>query len=64
MRFKVTTRLEDINFTETFDTKLEALRQATAWSKANLGDVSISDGETTYTPDEFASKVIPRSDIS
>jgi len=32
MRFKVTTQLDDIFFSEMFATEWEALRQAMAWS--------------------------------
>ena len=39
MRFKVTTQLDDIFFSEMFATEWEALRQAMGWSKAKLGEV-------------------------
>jgi hypothetical protein len=57
MRFKVTTRLSDIFFSETFDTELEALAQAKAWTKAKLGEVVISCNGVTYTLEEFTAKI-------
>ncbi len=42
MPLKVTTRLDEIYFTETFDTELEALAQARAWTKAGRGEVEIT----------------------
>jgi hypothetical protein len=58
MAFKVSTRLDDIVFDETFDTDLEALERAKVWTKANLGEVIITHEGKTYTPDEFASWLI------
>jgi hypothetical protein len=55
MTFKVSTRLDDIYFDETFDTDLEALERAKAWTKARLGEVTIVHKEKTYTLDEFVS---------
>jgi hypothetical protein len=54
MPVKVTTRLDDIVFTEAFDTELEALAQARAWTKARIGQVAITHNGMTYTPEEFA----------
>ena len=54
MTFKVSTRLDDICFDETFDTDLEALERAKAWTKARLGEIIIVDQGKTYTLDEFA----------
>jgi len=34
--------LDDIYFDETFDTELEALERAKAWTAANLGEVTIT----------------------
>ena len=42
MTFKVSIRLDDIFFDETFDTDLEALERAKAWTKARLGEVTIA----------------------
>jgi hypothetical protein len=53
MAFKVSTRLDDINFDEKFDTELEALERAKAWTKASLGEVIITHEGKTYTLSEF-----------
>ena len=58
MRFKVTTQLHDIFFSEMFATEWEALRQAMAWSKAKLGEVCITDRGITYSLDEFADRIV------
>jgi hypothetical protein len=54
MTFKVSTRLDDIYFDETFDTDVEALERARAWTKARLGEVIIEYDGKCYTVDEFA----------
>jgi hypothetical protein len=53
MTFKVSTRLDDIYFEETFDTDLEALERAQSWTRAKLGDVVIIHEGDTYTLNEF-----------
>jgi hypothetical protein len=53
MTFKVSTRLDDIYFEETFDTGLEALEQAKRWTRAELGDVVIVYEGKTYTLHDF-----------
>jgi hypothetical protein len=53
MPFKVSTRLDDIYFEETFDTELEALERAKTWTKANLGEVVIVHEGKTYTLHDF-----------
>jgi hypothetical protein len=58
--FKVSTRLDDIYFDETFDT--EALERAKAWTGANLGEVKITHDGKTYTVDEFAIRLTDRPD--
>jgi len=54
MTFKVSTRLDDIYFEETFDTDQEALERAQSWTRAKLGDVVIVHKGKTYTPNESA----------
>lgn len=57
MPFRVTTRVSDIFFSETFDTELEMLAQARAWTKASRGEVVISHNGVTYTLEEFTAKI-------
>jgi hypothetical protein len=54
MTFKVSTRLDDIYFEESFDTELEALERAQSWTRAKLGDVVIVHEGKTYSLNEFA----------
>ena len=53
MTFKVSTRLDEIYFEETFDTDLEALERAKSWTRAKLGDVVIVYEGKTYSVNEF-----------
>ena len=53
MTFKVSTRLNDIYFEETFDTELEAMERAQSWTRAKVGDVVIVYDGKTYTLNEF-----------
>lgn len=57
MPFKVSTRLHDIFFEETFDTELEAMERGQSWTRAKLGDVVIVYEEKTYTLNEFRDRL-------
>ena len=56
MPFKVTARLSDIFFMETFDDELEALAQARAWTAAKLGEIVVTHDGVESTLEEFAAK--------
>ena len=55
MPVKVTIRLDDIFFTEAFETELERLPKS-AWTEARIGEVETTHNGVTYTPEEFAAK--------
>jgi len=54
---KVSARLEEIDFDETFDTGFKALERAKAWAKARLGEVLFEHDGKTLTGEEF-SKIV------
>ena len=61
-RYKVTFRVNDVFFTDTFATEQAALEQAKAWFEAGLTDISVADGEREYSLENFAAKVTAGGD--
>ena len=55
MSFKVSTRIDDIYLSATFDTRRAALERAKAW--AGVGEVTIAHRNETFTLEQFASLV-------
>lgn len=56
-RYRATFRVNDVIFSDTFATQEEAFKQAKAWVKAGLTDVSLTDGEREYPFEDFIGKV-------
>ena len=56
-RYTVAFRVNDIVFTETFETEKEAFEQAQAWFEARLTNVTVTDDEREYTFRDFAAKI-------
>jgi hypothetical protein len=54
--YRVTFRVNDVIFTDTYETEQAAFEQAKAWAEAGLTDVSVTDGEREYSFDEFAAR--------
>lgn len=62
-RYTVTFRVNDVFFSETFETEKEAFEQARAWFEARLPNVSVTVGETEYTFRDFAAKIASSSGL-